>query len=1429
MKQSTIEKKVVVILIVSLLAISFNLSITVLSDNVQNNDDGTWYDNFGDDTGIESSENIDVTGGYIKLSKGNNYNVYDFNDEDENNRDIHNAYYHDKGKISSGEGYLDVRNLLGETPFGSDVKGIVKLDDGEVKLTRSWTKIYTFLPKKTYSAIHHFRFKIDENKDNIKELDFSWWYGEYDPDANIDNLVLYVWHYSILSDYIDGLGRWVKEDSVTYKSSNINKVDGKPDIFFNTNSDEYISDEGYIDFLVVANPKDNDKNCLLTTDYVNLSVSSKFGYLDEGYIISGVISPSQLNSWESIIWDSSRESKTTSVKIQILEDNGDLVSNSDLSGNSKGFTFEDSPLDISLLSTSINAIRLKATLYSDSIDYTPRLYEWGVTWQTGNKKYSDSFSTDLRLDSITGANIDNEKIEMSNFYSDWPMIGKDPENTRAYGGIGPDAAKFYYNTKREAEGGGYRSPIISDGLMYIASITSGKIYVYNATVPSDEMGKELDYWYSSNAGYTVDSSVAVTDNFVIVANGETGKSNKVYALYKNNLSEAWNYAYEDGNICFSSAPTIANGKVFVTSWSGNVDELTGQSIIDFVMALINGNNRIIVIDLASGAEIWNAKLPAGSFSTPAISDGMVFVASNNLLLDGGNNLYAFDEDTGEEIWKANVGLMGCASPVAYEDKVFVVVKEQSLKSLKGDVKLVALDKSSGDMLWNQTISENVGSVLDVLPNGFKIFYPMSTSTPAVYEDRIYVTSPDSKLFSINAKNGDVVWSTSLPDTAAVTGYNCISPVVAYDKVYVAAPMGKLTGSNLGKNGIVYAFSTSDASNDKEPLWEHVINSDENVEGDTNYIIAPPVVSDGILYVSTTNDLVKQNGRVYAIGNYTQNQKAKVVSSPIHLPGGQWWSTFTAECDDNDENTIKFSILDKDNKVLETDLNKTDHKISHINNGIIKLQAMFNIGNSSKDSPVLHSWSVNWTTNNNLPQFVDSSFKPDPSGWINTNTPICSIQVYDDMPGLDINSTYYKVTYVDKDDKTIESDWISANCTGEDGTTDKETIEIDISDASFADEIKDLESISIKISDLAGYMAQITKGFSKDTKEPTSYIKDKNSFDDEYNDEFNITASASDASSGIKHVILKYKYSSDGEDWDEWDDFGDPRTPATYSWLFGTTKSGYYKVVTIAEDKAGNIEDIDDKDEDDMVTFLFDMKKPSKPIFETDEYTGKTAPEFTIDFNDDYILVSVEYLILGVHGINEWQNLSDDINKPGYTDILSLSEYWDDLEDGKIYYVYFRLVDIAGNVYETGKNSDAIKVTKDTEAGISYVDTSDFADQFDDKFTITVSIPDEDDIDTVTLYYRYSEDNETWDEWSQYGETLSGSPFEWNFTAENGDGYYKFKSAVKDVAGNVQESATESVKVSIFPMMEVGIIIVIIACILIAGAVLIIRRRKMEKF
>ena len=54
-------------------------------------------------------------------------------------------------------------------------------------------------------------------------------------------------------------------------------------------------------------------------------------------------------------------------------------------------------------------------------------------------------------------------------------------------------------------------------------------------------------------------------------------------------------------------------------------------------------------------------------------------------------------------------------------------------------------------------------------------------------------------------------------------------------------------------------------------------------------------------------------------------------------------------------------------------------------------------------------------------------------------------------------------------------------------------------------------------------------------------------------------------------------------------------------------------------------------------------------------------------------------------------------------------------------------------------------------------------------------------------YRFSEDKSNWSSWTAYGDTLDSSPFEWDYTAAEGDGYYEFKINVTDIAGNEVES------------------------------------------
>ena len=73
------------------------------------------------------------------------------------------------------------------------------------------------------------------------------------------------------------------------------------------------------------------------------------------------------------------------------------------------------------------------------------------------------------------------------------------------------------------------------------------------------------------------------------------------------------------------------------------------------------------------------------------------------------------------------------------------------------------------------------------------------------------------------------------------------------------------------------------------------------------------------------------------------------------------------------------------------------------------------------------------------------------------------------------------------------------------------------------------------------------------------------------------------------------------------------------------------------------------------------------------------------------------------------------------------------------------------------------------------------------FTITASASDQDGtVISVTLWYRYSEDNSSWSNWKTFG-TDNESPWSWSFNAPEGDGHYEFYSIARD-DDNQEEAA-----------------------------------------
>jgi len=79
---------------------------------------------------------------------------------------------------------------------------------------------------------------------------------------------------------------------------------------------------------------------------------------------------------------------------------------------------------------------------------------------------------------------------------------------------------------------------------------------------------------------------------------------------------------------------------------------------------------------------------------------------------------------------------------------------------------------------------------------------------------------------------------------------------------------------------------------------------------------------------------------------------------------------------------------------------------------------------------------------------------------------------------------------------------------------------------------------------------------------------------------------------------------------------------------------------------------------------------------------------------------------------------------------------------------------------------------------------------DVPFTVTAKAFDVDGFEDVALWYRYSSDNSGWSEWQEFGVDEE-KPWEWLFTAPEGEGYYEFYSIATDKDGNVEQSPAEA--------------------------------------
>jgi len=312
------------------------------------------------------------------------------------------------------------------------------------------------------------------------------------------------------------------------------------------------------------------------------------------------------------------------------------------------------------------------------------------------------------------------------------------------------------------------------------------------------------------------------------------------------------------------------------------------------------------VDLATTEKVrWVAKLGSQSYGNPTVSNGRIYVGTNNdsprsPRFQGDRScLYAFDEATGEFIWQLNVPKLGtgkvsdweylgiCSSPTIDGDRIYLVTNRCEVMCL--DVHGMAngndgpfqdegaymawpaetpmeVDPTDADIIWVFNMIDECG----VFPHN------ITTSSVLVAGDKLWVTSSNGvdyghvetpaptapSLLLLDKKTGTLLAEEASGLSSRILHSNWSSPAYYRDKDTEFCVFG-------GPDGVLYAFSPTPVDGEQgwpvlQLLWSYDCNPPEyrvkdgkplpytHREGPSE-VLATPIIYDGLIYAPIGQD------------------------------------------------------------------------------------------------------------------------------------------------------------------------------------------------------------------------------------------------------------------------------------------------------------------------------------------------------------------------------------------------------------------------------------------------------------------------------------------------------------------------------------------------------------------------------------------------
>lgn len=373
--------------------------------------------------------------------------------------------------------------------------------------------------------------------------------------------------------------------------------------------------------------------------------------------------------------------------------------------------------------------------------------------------------------------------------------------------------------------------------------------VYNTTGVRHLRGIKWRFSKASLAGSPSSPEVA---NGVVYFDGGDGN---LYALEAETGQRLWKLEITAGE--FSNL-TILNGIAYGNEpegyicaidlqtrqqkWRAQIGALHNSNpvIVEGVIYVGNGDGHLYAVDEETGKIVWSFKTTKNmEITTPALANSVVYIGSH----DG--HIYAIDAKTGQQKWQVEIGPLG----IFPTDSFPVIVDEAQLCIMTGQRTLQVLNVETGQEIGQFEIGD-VSSF---------------TSSPVIANRVAYFTG--SSLKAVDIQTGQELWKQS----DAQTGYRYFGAsglAVADGTLYIAGE-GAVYALELQFGQELWRFIPPEPTvlEVQQPTWFRLIfqlmhllmnQFKQMTTGVPFASFSPPVISDGVVYVSCSN------GYLYAL-------------------------------------------------------------------------------------------------------------------------------------------------------------------------------------------------------------------------------------------------------------------------------------------------------------------------------------------------------------------------------------------------------------------------------------------------------------------------------------------------------------------------------------------------------------------------------------